>query len=51
MKDKSQMMKTENQQVILPILEEKKIELFLNLFRGREDVYPVLWQAKDRRKG
>ena len=30
---------------------ENKIELFRNLFRGREDVYPVLWQAKDGRKG
>ena len=30
---------------------EHKIELFRNLFRGREDVYPVLWQAKDGRKG
>ena len=30
---------------------EDKIELFRNLFRGREDVYPVLWQAKDGRKG
>ena len=30
---------------------EHKIELFRNLFRGREDVYPVLWQARDGRKG
>jgi len=30
---------------------ENKIELFRDLFRGREDVYPVLWQAKDGRKG
>ena len=30
---------------------ENKIELFRNLFRGRDDVYPVLWQAKDGRKG
>ncbi len=30
---------------------ENKIELFRNLFRGREDVYPVLWQARDGRKG
>ena len=30
---------------------ENKIKLFRNLFRGREDVYPVLWQARDGRKG
>jgi hypothetical protein len=30
---------------------ENKIELFRNLFRGRDDVYPVLWQARDGRKG
>ena len=28
-----------------------KIALFRNLFRGREDVYPVLWTAKDGRQG
>jgi len=30
---------------------ENKIEIFRNLFRGRDDVYPVLWQARDGRKG
>jgi len=30
---------------------ENKIELFRNFFRGRDDVYPVLWQARDGRKG
>ena len=30
---------------------ERKIKLFRNLFRGRDDVYPVLWQARDGRKG
>lgn len=30
---------------------ENKIELFRNLFRGRDDVYPVLWHARDGRKG
>jgi hypothetical protein len=27
------------------------VEHKIELFRGREDVYPVLWQAKDGRKG
>ncbi|MGC1404669.1 MAG: restriction endonuclease subunit R, partial [Thermodesulfobacteriota bacterium] len=30
---------------------EAKIALFKNLFRGREDVYPVRWERKDGRSG
>ena len=30
---------------------QEKIALFRSLFRGRDDVYPVRWQAKDGRQG
>ncbi len=30
---------------------DDKIALFRNLFRGREDIYPILWTAKDGRQG
>ena len=30
---------------------EAKVALFRNLFRGREDVYPVRWERKDGRSG
>jgi len=32
-------------------LPEAKVALFKNLFRGREDVYPVRWERKDGRSG
>lgn len=34
-----------------PLSPEAKVALFRSLFRGREDVYAVRWEAKDGRSG
>ena len=33
------------------ISTEDKIQLFRNLFRGREDVYPIRWESKNGKSG
>lgn len=34
-----------------PLSPDEKIKLFKDLFRGREDVYPVRWESKNGKFG
>jgi superfamily II DNA or RNA helicase len=50
-KEKTHNIQTENSKVSSNSTKQEKISLFRNLFRGREDVFPLRWESRTGKSG